>query len=69
MNTMPAGKYNEFELEVNELGEEHVATVTDKGVYLDHNWQDGGQFIRHETFEQLNEFREEFLEEINVRQE
>lgn len=58
------GKYNQFVLEDNELGEKHVAEVTDHGVYLDHNWQEGCQFIPHETWDKLDEHRVEFLIEI-----
>lgn len=38
--------------------------VTDRGILLDHNFMEGGLYIDHEDFEELDEFRQEFLEEI-----
>lgn len=58
-------KYNQTTIDENELGEQFTAEVTDRGVYLDHNWVDGCLFISHEDFEDLDEFRQEFLEEID----
>lgn len=67
--TITMTEYNEFVLIDDRegefaSGEYHVATVTDRGVYFDHIWMDGAQFVPHEQFEELNEFRKEFLEEI-----
>lgn len=59
-------QYNQFEILDNELGEEFVAEVTDKGVHLDHNWIEGGLFISHDQWEGLDEFREAFLDEIDA---
>ena len=58
-------QYNEFTVEENELGEEFTATVTDDGVHLEHNWIDGGLFIPHETWRELDAFRVDFLTEID----
>lgn len=59
-------KYNEFTIRDDDW-ETQTATVTDQGVYFDHSMSDGEQFISHEDFEKLNEFREEFLDEIQKR--
>lgn len=60
----PAGQYNVFCIEDNELGELFTVEVTNEGIYLDHNWTEGCLFMSHDDFEQLNQFRQEFLEEI-----
>lgn len=60
----PPGQYNVFCINNNEMGEMFTVEVTDKGIHLDHNWIEGGLFISHEDFEGLDEFRQEFLEEI-----
>lgn len=62
-------KYNQYCIEDNELGEEFIAEITDHGVYLNHNWMEGGLFIPHEEFEELNNFRKEFLDEIGQNEE
>lgn len=60
----PMTQYNQFEIESNDLGEVFTAEVTDEGVYLEHNWIDGGLFISHDQWESLDEFRTDFLDEI-----
>lgn len=62
----PKGQYNVFCLEDNELGELFTVEVADNGVYFDHNWAEGCLFLSHEDFEDLDEFRQEFLEEIDA---
>lgn len=64
----PAGQYNVFPIYVeDEINNDEIFTVevTDCGVYLDHNYINGCLYISHDDFEDLNEFRAEFIEEIN----
>ena len=63
-NRTPPGQYNVYS--IVELGDERfTAEVTDNGVYFDHSYEDGCLFISHEDFEELEQFRQEFLAEID----
>lgn len=59
------GQYNVFTIENDEeWGELFTVEVTGHGIHLDHNFMEGGLFISHEEFEDLDEFRQEFLNKI-----
>lgn len=61
----PKGQYNVFTIEDDEDWRElFTAEVTNKGVYLDHNFIEGCLFLSHDDFEKLDSFRQEFLNEI-----
>lgn len=57
-------KYNQTTI-IDTCGEKFTAEITDSGVYLDHNYSEGCLYLSHEEWEDLDEFRKEFLEEIN----
>lgn len=57
--------YNELDLIDGDWEEKHIAEITDSGIYFDHNFMDGCTYISHEKIDELIEFRDEFLEEIN----
>jgi hypothetical protein len=63
----PPEQYNVFTIHDGRdlAGELFTAEVTDRGVHLDHNFAEGGLFIKHEDFADLNDFRKEILEEID----
>lgn len=67
-NNTPPRQYNVFPIVVDDESEKFrevfTAEITDCGIHLDHNFMEGGLFISHEDFEDLNEYREEFLDEI-----
>lgn len=63
----PKGQYNVYCIEDHEIGDElFTAEITDRGVYLDHNYSEGCLFLSHEDFESLDNFRQEFLDEIDT---
>lgn len=41
--------------------EEHTAIISPDGVYFDHNWMDGMQFVPHKKLDELEELRQKYL--------